>query len=39
MPTGYENPDEIVWGFIFEKKDKNGKGAEDLVVFYGDIAS
>lgn len=29
----------MVWEFIFEKKDKDGKGAENLVVFSEDIAS
>lgn len=39
LHTGCKNPNEIVWGFIFEKEDKNGRGAEDLVVFYENIAS
>lgn len=33
----YESWDKMVWEFVFEKKDKDGKGIENSVVFSKDI--
>lgn len=39
LRTDYESQNETVGGFVFEKKDKDSRSAENLVVFGGDVTS